>query len=127
MKIDSAFPSKYLSAGDLGDSQPVVQIARVAVEEVGRDGDSKPILYFVGKSKGMVLNKTNAKKIGLLCGSVETDDWAGKSIRLYATETEFAGETVPCIRVKEAGKNQPAPAPKPDADTFNNPDADIPF
>lgn len=112
MNIDSAFPSAYLKASDLGTSQPLVTIDRVEVEPVGRDREMKPVLYFRGKEKGVVLNKTNSNMIATVTGSRDTDDWTGCQIRLYATTTEFGGETVECIRIKAPGA-QKAPAPKP--------------
>jgi hypothetical protein len=127
MHIDSAFPSKYLKAGELGDSAPVVTIERVAFEAVGQTREMKPVAYFVGKSKGLVLNKTNATKIAQLLGSKDTDDWHGCQIRIYATETEMQGETVECIRVK-AANGAVAPKPKPQADPVPVlDDSDIPF
>lgn len=102
MNIHDAFPSNYLKASDLGDAQPNVLIDRVELEPVGRDKEMKPIVYFKGKQKGLVLNKTNSKKIAELAGSPDTEEWAGVSVKLYATETEFAGETVECIRIKSA-------------------------
>jgi len=110
MNIDSAFPSNYLKASDLGESAPVVTIDRIEVEPIGRDKEIKPVLYFKGKEKGLVLNKTNAKKIAELTGSKDTDDWNGCQIRIYATETEFGGETVECIRVKAVGAVKPTKA-----------------
>lgn len=103
MNINESFPSAYLKASDLGSNQPVVTIDRVEHEPVGREKEMKAVIYFTGKEKGVVLNKTNAKKITDLVGSPETDDWAGFKIRLFATTTEFGGETVECIRVKAAG------------------------
>jgi hypothetical protein len=102
MNIDSAFPSNYLKASDLGDGQPVVTIDRVEIEAVGRSKEMKPVVYFKGKEKGLVLNKTNGNKIAQITGSKDTDDWHGCQIKLYATETEFGGETVECIRIKPA-------------------------
>ena len=112
MNIDSAFPSAYLKASDLGSAAPVVTIDRVEVEPVGRDREMKPILYFKGKEKGVVLNKTNSNMIATLTGSRDTDDWAGCQIRIYATTTEFGGETVECIRIKGAGPQQPSRQPQ---------------
>ncbi len=141
MQIGEAFPSKYLKASDLGKSEPVVTIDRVEHEPVGREREMKAVLYFQGKEKGVVLNKTNAKKITELLGSPETNDWSGFQIRLYATTTEFAGETVECIRVKAAGtkpngrpsappvrRATPAPAPaEPEYVPSELTDDDIPF
>jgi hypothetical protein len=122
--IDAAFPSKYLKAADLGGREVVVQIDRVEIEPVGRQKEIKPVLYFAGKEKGLILNKTNSSKIKQIIGSPETDDWSGCKIKLYATETEFEGETVDTIRIKAAGPAE-KPAPKPATEDL---DADhIPF
>ena len=111
MNINNAFPSAYLKASDLGESQPVVTIDRVEVEPVGRDKEMKPVVYFVGKQKGIVLNKTNSKKIAEIAESHETDDWKGIQVKLYATEVEFSGEQVEAIRIKapKQAKGKPKP------------------
>lgn len=111
MNINDAFPSNYLKASDLGESQPVVTIDRVEVEPVGRGKEMKPVIYFAGKQKGMVLNKTNSKKIAEIAGSHDTDDWHGTQVKLFATEVDFQGETVEAIRVKAATAAKPKPRP----------------
>ena len=58
MRISSAFPSKYLKAADLQDKQVTVRMSHVETETIG--DDDRPVLYFQGKEKGLVLNKTNA-------------------------------------------------------------------
>jgi len=119
MKISSSFPSKFLKAADLPDGQFVkVTIDHVAIEDVGGKDDSddmKPVLYLVGKQKGVVLNKTNSNTIAAAYGD-ETDDWNGRLIALYAAETTFNGQTVPCIRVKVVrGGQAAAPQQQPQA------------
>lgn len=114
--IHDAFPSNYLKAADLQNQTAVVTIDKVAFEAVGREREQKAVLYFVGKTKGVVLNKTNAKKIIEISGSALTEDWTGLTIALYPTETEFGGETVDCIRVK-AAPSQPRLRPQPVAPT----------
>jgi hypothetical protein len=108
----------------------------VEFEPVGQKREMKPVLYFTGKDKGMVLNKTNAKNIANLIGSFETDEWIGFRIRLYATNVEFQGETVESIRVKSApsmngnGASRPqtvAPPPEPEYRSEPLDDSDIPF
>ena len=126
--INDAFPSNYIKASDLKGGQPVVVIDRIEFEPVGQKKEMKPILYFEGKEKGLVLNKTNAKNIAGLTGTFETDDWVGFSIRLYATNVEFQGDTVEAIRVKAApvGRQRtPAPEPEPDLEPLDG--SDIPF
>jgi len=128
MNINDSFPSSYLKASDLGKNEPVVTIDRVEHEPVGREREMKAVLYFAGKDKGIVLNKTNAKKISDLIGSTETDEWKGFRIRLFATTTEFGGETVECIRVKAAGTNgKPQAAAPPPPKPVELTDDDIPF
>lgn len=103
MKIGSVFPSKYVKASDLPDGQFVqVVIDRVEVENVAGNGqpeEDKAVIYFTGKQKGIVLNKTNSQIIADAYGD-ETDDWVGKKISLYSTTTLFQGKNVACIRVK---------------------------
>lgn len=124
--INDAFPSNYLKASDLKGNEPVVTIERVAFEPVGRQREMKAVLYFAGKEKGLVLNKTNATKITQLTGSPETDDWAGMRIKLYPTETEFGGESVECIRIKAASNGRPV-APPPPPPPSDDTDDEIPF
>ncbi len=102
--INDSFPSNYLKASDLQGRSVVVTIDRVAFEPVGRDREMKAVIYFIGKEKGVVLNKTNARKIIEVTGSALTEDWQGHAIVIYPTETEFAGESVECIRVKPVNK-----------------------
>jgi hypothetical protein len=118
MKIGKAFPSKHLKAEDLPDGTfvPVV-IDRIDIQNVAGQGqpeEKKPVMFFRGKEKGLALNKTNANIISKSYGD-ETDDWIGKTITLYATETEFKGEIVPCIRVKV-----PKGTPNPPRETVAN-------
>lgn len=104
--IDEAFPSKYLSASDLKGQVLTVTIARFAVEEVGETKDEKYIFYFEGMPKGLVLNKTNGRRIAAIYGN-ELEGWIGKSIMLHPALTEYQGNEIECIRVK---KEAPPPA-----------------
>jgi hypothetical protein len=100
MKVSSLFPSKFLKADDLNDREIQCIIKDVQVEDVSGDGsDRKPVLYFEGKEKGLVMNKTNSMVIASSHGE-DTDDWGGKSVVLYPTKTQFQGKLVPCVRVR---------------------------
>lgn len=135
--INEAFPSNFLKASDIHGATPIVTISHVNFEPVGRNKEMKAVVYFRGKEKGLVLNKTNATKITQIAGSAQTEDWDGVRIMLYATETEFAGETVECVRVKSvpATRQQaqppqpvvakPAPEPEPAGEMVEA--DDIPF
>lgn len=130
--INDAFPSNYLKASDLKGRAIVVIMDRVEFEPVGQKKEMKPVLYFQGKEKGIVLNKTNANKIQSIADSPVTEDWKGRAIIIYPTETSFQGEMVDCIRVKAAppGTRRPAPAaplPEPEPEFQPLDDSDIPF
>jgi hypothetical protein len=127
--INDAFPSNFLKASDLGGKEVIVTIREVKFEAVGREREMKAVVYFEGKEKGIVLNKTNAKKIIEISGAAMTEEWPGTKVKIYPTETEFGGETVDCIRVKPVGKAAPRPAPPPPAERPMpiDPDDDIPF
>lgn len=126
--INDAFPSNYLKASDLKGDEKIVTIAGVDFEEVGRERERKAVVHFQGLDKGMVLNKTNARKITEIAGSAITEEWEGVQIRLYPTETEFGGETVECIRIKAVTKPKMSRMTKKEPDHAEPvDDREIPF
>lgn len=136
MKMSDAFPSKYITAADLQGRGHLVRIRGVVIENVGKDQERRPVVYFEGKKKGLILNKTNGKKITLVTGEDDTDLWPGKSIIIYPTMVQFGDEEVEGIRVKPAGVPEPAAVvnrdePPPPSDSYfpgdEDPDSDLPF
>ena len=126
MRVSSAFPSKYLQSDDLGGKSVNVTIERYTVEEVGQKREQKPVLYFKGKDKGMVLNKTNANNIAAAYGD-EMDDWKGRQIQLFTALVDFQGQTVEAIRarvMKDMPKAKPAPV---DAEVPPDFEDEVPF
>lgn len=110
MKVSEAFPSKWLAATDLQDRNVRVKISRVEIEKVG--DDTKPVVYFEGKSKALVCNKTNAKAIAIAYGD-EMNDWIGAEVILFPVMTDYQGESKPAIRVRSPQpKDNPRPAPQ---------------
>ena len=122
--INDAFPSKYLRAHDLNGNEPIVTIERVDNEQVG--DDRKLVVYFKGKTKGLVLNKTNATAIADILHSEDTDDWSNGQIKLVTARVDYQGKRVDAIRidaVKKAAKpSRPAQEPVEDVD-----DERVPF
>ena len=138
MNINDTFPSKHLKSENIGNATPTVTIAKVEVEPVGRKNVMKAVVYFVGKEKGMVLNKTNANRIAELVGSTETDHWAGFAIQLYAADVEFEGKTVKGLRVRKAAGQAtppvlgqtpqlPPPAPPAQRESYDDRQAAAPY
>lgn len=96
------YKTDYVGAWDLkGDTEVTIDKVVESEELIGADGkkEHKPIVYFKGATKKMVLGKTNAKSIGKVLGN-DTSDWAGKKITLYPTTCKAFGEVVECIRVR---------------------------
>jgi hypothetical protein len=126
-RVGEMFPGAYLKAEDLGAVRPVLQIRMVASEKLG--DELKWVVYFTGKDKGLVLNKTNAHMISEIAGTDDSDEWPGTVLRLYATTTEFQGKRVACLRIDRAPAGVGAVAapvlPPPPSPT--SPEEDIPF
>lgn len=124
MRVGQAFPSKFLKVEDLAGARVAVTIDRVEFEDVGQGDkkEEKPVIYFRGKKKGLVCNKTNAESITEITGTDEMDDWTGVAIVLHPDKTKYAGKTVACIRIAEAatavglGKKKATPAVEVEAD-----------
>ena len=99
MNANELCPSPHLSAADIsGDT--VVTIKSVAFSEVGEEKAKKGVVFFSEFQRGMVVNRTNIKRLIAHHGN-ETDEWVGKKITIYPSETDFKGETVPCLRVRQ--------------------------
>jgi hypothetical protein len=98
MKVsEEFFPSNYIKASDLNGKEITLTMANVEREKLG--DDNKPVLYFKGAKKGLVLNKTNTNAIGDAYGD-DSDDWFGQPIILFSAMVEYAGKLGPAIRVK---------------------------
>lgn len=116
MRISQAFPSDYIKSSDLSGREVRVVIKKVKIEEVGRDKEERPVIYFEGKEKGMVLNKTNANTIATAFGD-DTDDWTGGEVILYAAMTEYQGKPTEGLRVKIAPSRTTSRRPDPEVTT----------
>ena len=104
MKMSEAFPSKYLKAADLGGREHDLTIDRVEIESLDEQ-TAKPVVFFVGHVKGLMLNRTNASTIADLYGP-ETQAWHSRRITLHPTETDYRGVTVACVRVRKAAPTE---------------------
>ncbi len=100
MLISSEYPSKYLKAADLQGREVRVVMQTVERQQVGQNADdTKPILYFKGKERGLVLNKTNANTISDAYGD-DTDEWIDQPLILFPAMVAFQGKTQPAIRCR---------------------------
>ena len=86
-----------MRADDLGDKSWALTISEI--EEYEFDDGLKAILKFDKSSKGLILNKTNARRIAEMHGE-EMDAWIGKKIILASEPTEYQGQPTTGIRVQ---------------------------
>lgn len=122
MNLDDMYPSKWLRAADLGSKTHRVTIDSIEMEHF-QDGTSKPAMQFKGRSKGMVLNKTNATAIAGAYGK-DAATWVGKDIEIFSMKVQGPSGLVDGIRVRvpEGGGQAPADAEFKDDDL-----SDVPF
>lgn len=101
VNINDVFESKYLKAADLGGKKIKLTVDSVGTDSFENDGkkETKIVLTFVGKKKGMVLNKTNAMTLGAAWGA-ETDNWSGKECAVFAAKVNFQGQMVDALRIE---------------------------
>lgn len=102
--LHDLFPSRYLTGEDLGGQDVTATIRRLDVEEMGKldkkgETAQKPVLYFDGLGKGLVLNKTNALTIAKMYGDV-VEDWRGHAVTLYPKREHAFGSDWTVIRVR---------------------------
>ena len=105
MNIDDAFPSKFIKASDLQGRTISVAIREVTIEKMGED--TKAVLWFQGKEKGLTLNVTKKEIIKASLGA-ETANWRGASIWMRPGKTFFQGAMKDCIDIGVVEQVQPA-------------------
>jgi len=102
-KVNEMFPSKYLSAADLGGQDLIVTIKDVMSEYItDQEADEeveKFIVLFEENPKGLMLNKTNTGTIAALYGN-DTDNWIGERVTLFPTQVQYMKKMVDAIRVR---------------------------
>jgi hypothetical protein len=91
-------PSPHLEAADL-DGDLVLTIKAWDRHEVGPEKQMKAVIYFEEVERGLVVNKTNRVILQHLFGRY-VDDMVGQKVALYATECQFQGKLVPCLRIR---------------------------
>ena len=98
------FDYRFLSGDEL-PGEITVEIERVTEEEVFNPSTNSKetalAVYFKKATKGIVLNKTNAKTLALITKSKYIEDWVGTNIILTSQMVSAFGQQVPAIRIKQ--------------------------
>jgi hypothetical protein len=87
--------SRFLNAEDL-PAEKKFRIKEVTEEEVGvgKDRETKLVVWFTNHKKGLLLNKTNNRTLRGAFGN-DCSGWKDKIIILFPTTAEFRGKMVP--------------------------------
>ncbi|PIO06641.1 hypothetical protein COT29_00115 [Candidatus Micrarchaeota archaeon CG08_land_8_20_14_0_20_59_11] len=113
----------YLKGEHLNNKKPTVTIREIVIEEThaqaGR-AENKPVMYFQGSQKGLILSPTNQRTLRALFGN-EVAACEGQRIQLEAVAMRVAGrETLP-VRINPAPALPAKPAEPPQTQTESQP------
>lgn len=108
--INAYLDSRFLSSNDIaGFGDVAVEIERCVLVrtlkfENGNVEENAKLLYFKGKKKPLVLNKTNARELIRLAKSANVQDWHEMRVVLYTIEGHFFGKQQLALRIKGEGE-----------------------
>lgn len=106
MDIEKLFPSRFVNGAELKGREVTVTIARVVMVKMRPNPQTpeseKPVCYFVGAKKGLVVEKRLAYQLAEATGEHDTDRWPGKTVVLFPENVKVAGRELCVIRVKAA-------------------------
>jgi hypothetical protein len=122
MNANEYLKSRFLKQSDFPEPEHV-QISRFEETDVAKPGERpelKPVVWFAGHDRPLVLNSTNLRRIIKSFGD-ETDQWIGRELEIFVDDNvEYAGQIVGGLRVrpilKKPKKRTAAAAATADAD-----------
>ncbi len=93
---------EYLVGEELNGKEVTLTIEKVELTEIRNQKgvETKPVAFFVGTEKKLVLNVTNMKAITRALKTGYIEDWAGKQITLIPQSGRFFGVQQEVIRIK---------------------------
>ena len=104
--INAYLDSRFLSSNDIagfGDVTVEIESCKLVKQlrfQNGNTEDNAKLLYFAGKKKPLVLNKTNARELIRLASSANVKDWHGMKVTLYTITGNFFGKQQLALRIK---------------------------
>jgi hypothetical protein len=100
--------SRFFKAADL-ETEMKLKIKSVTEEQIGigADKETKLVVWFTNDDRGLVLNKTNNRKIRGAYGD-PVEGWVGRIIVIFPTMVDVRGKMGPAIRVRIPAPKQPA-------------------
>lgn len=112
-KTNDIYASPWLRAEDLMGKTARAKIAMATIENLPQQDGSKQakvVLQFVGKSKKLILNKTQHTTLCQITGSDDTDDWRGVDVFLSPGVSNTGKGTINLVGVPVAeGEDEEPP------------------
>jgi hypothetical protein len=108
MDMRTVFPSPWYSASDFDGVGKEFTIGNIMMQQVA--AEFKPVMYFNGVEKALVLNPTNNKLLIAMFGP-DSKEWTGKKVVLYSFTAMFGGQPQLRLGVRaadESGRTPPA-------------------
>lgn len=115
---------RYLKGEHLQGKKPVVTIVEVVIEPTHANAkpEDKPVLYFQGSKKGLILSPTNMRTLRALFGD-EMSACVGKRVQLEAVPMRVAGRDTMPVRINPAPNRPSEPVAQPAAEPVAEPTA----
>lgn len=108
MKMNEAFPGKYLKQEDF-EPERTLTIKGSQYFDVSQENEpaqNKPGLLFEEEDRALIMNKTNWEALANILGSSDSDNWVGKKATFYRDPSvRFGSKVVGGVKVKEASQD----------------------
>lgn len=105
MKIGKFKNSKWLTKAAVEDmtfDQRQTKVEKIVEEQVGDNGDIKPVIYFEGIEKGWPANMTALESLSEITGSDDTDDFVDTAVEIFVDPSvRYAGKRVGGIKLRK--------------------------
>jgi hypothetical protein len=111
--VSELYPPKWVKAADLGGHAVTVKISDVTVESFRLpDGTQRAsaVLAFEGRTKRLILNKTQCKQLAEITGSERFEEWVGRSVSLAPATAQNGKPTIAIRAAHGDGKSGSEPA-----------------
>jgi hypothetical protein len=114
--FERLFDQNFLRWFHLQGKPALLEITKVTREELTLPGGAKkksPVIAVkqiqgsIESVKPLIGNKTNMVQLASFLGR-KPSDWVGKQFVVFQDETKLKGVAVPCIRIREPQRPQPA-------------------
>lgn len=111
MNISQLYPRRFANGNDIGAATPTLPICKVTMEQVGPV--RKPVIWFLGARKGIILHATLARQIAAIHGD-DTDQWHGKRVTIHTVPVKRPDGTH-ALSIRARAEDAPSQLPLPTA------------